>query len=60
MYVATHEQWHNLRSCAITANAGSLSVTFFLGGSLCIRMSPINRTRNLVLVPVGSIKLKVI
>ena len=46
MYVATHEQWRNLRSRAITANAGSFSVTFFLGEPLCIRTSPINRTRN--------------
>ena len=47
VYVATREQWRNLRSRAITANAGSFSVTFFLGGPLCIRMSPINRTRNI-------------
>ena len=32
VYVATREQWHNLRSHAITANAGSFSITFFLGG----------------------------
>ena len=48
VYVATHKQWCNMRSCAIMANAGSFSVTFFLGGPLCIRMSPINRTRNLL------------
>ena len=30
VYVATHKQWHNLRSRAIMANAGSFSVTFFL------------------------------
>ena len=48
VYVATHKQWCNMRSRAIMANAGSFSVTFFLGGPLCIRMSPINRTRNLL------------
>ena len=48
VYVATHEQWRNLRSRAITANASLFSITFFLGGPLCIRMSPINRTCNII------------